>query len=200
MQFKNITTDTQTTYRLKENEQCIFFMFNRSGDITFDLVGAKAEAHIFSFFVGKNTDKNSLHIRQNHFAPKTTSHALIKSIASDESICSYEGTIFIDKNAPESDASQESRALLLSPNAFVSMKPSLEILANDVKCHHRATASPINAEALFFAKTRGLSSSQAKELLISGFWNDALEKMNALHTNEEGKENVKNILLSFPLF
>lgn len=199
MIFKDITIDKKTTYRLGAGEKCVFFLLNRSGKITFELSGIGAEAHIFSFFIGKNADKSSLRIRQVHLAPRTISHTLIKSIASDEAECAYEGTIFIAKDAPGSDASQESRAILLSPNAFVSMKPSLEILANDVKCHHKATAGPLNAEALFFAKTRGLSSFQAKEILISGFWNDALEKMNALHANEEEKENVKNILLSFSL-
>jgi len=194
MQFKNITTDTQTIYHLKENEQCVFFVFNRSGEIAFDLMEVGAEAHIFSFFIGKNADKNSLHIKQNHLAPKTISHTLIKSIASDEAECLYEGTIFIAKDAPGSDASQESRAILLSPDAFVSMKPSLEILANDVKCHHRATTSPLNAEALFFAKTRGLSSSQAKRLLIAGFWNDAIEKILALGIDKKEVENIKKFL------
>ncbi|MEI8096870.1 MAG: SufD family Fe-S cluster assembly protein [Candidatus Moraniibacteriota bacterium] len=194
MIFKDITTDKQSTYRLEAGEKCVFFMFNRSGEISFELVGTGAEAHIFSFFVGKNTDKNFLHIKQNHLAPKTISHTLIKSVASDESTCAYEGTIYIDKNAPGSDASQESRAILLSPDALVSMKPSLEILANDVKCHHRATASPLNAEALFFAKTRGLSSSQAEKLILSGFWNDALEKIQTLGIEKKEIENINSFL------
>lgn len=194
MIFKDITTDKQTTYRLGAGEKCVFFMFNRSGEVSFDLVGIGAEAHIFSFFVGKNTDKHFLHIKQNHLAPKTISHTLIKSIASDESTCTYEGTIYINKNAPESDASQESRAILLSPNALVSTKPSLEILANDVKCHHRATASPLNAEALFFAKTRGLSHSQAEKLLITGFWNDALEKIQVLGIDRGKIESINSFL------
>ena len=191
MIFKDITTDKQTTYRLGAGEKCIFFMFNRSGEVVFDLVGIGSEAHIFSFFIGKGVDKNSLHIKQNHLSPKTISHTLIKSIAFEKATCMYEGTIFIDTNAPQSDASQESPALLLSPDAVISMKPSLEILADDVKCHHRATASPLNAEALFFAKTRGLSHSQAKNLLISGFWNDTLETMNALGVDENGIKNIR---------
>lgn len=196
MKYLDISQDNKTTYVLKENEKCVFFIFNRSGEVSFDLTGIGAEAHIFSFFIGKDTDKHTLHIKQNHFAPKTVSHMLIKSIASDEALCTYEGTIFIDKNAIGSDASQESRALLLSPDALVSMKPSLEILADDVKCHHRATASPLNAEALFFAKTRGLSPAQAKKLLITGFIKSSLDEIKKLVSSDDYERIINSY---FPL-
>lgn len=194
MLFKNITTEKKTTYRLDTDERCVFFLFNRSGEISFELAGVGAEAHIFSFFIGKDKEKHALRITQNHLAPKTTSHMLIKSVVSDEASCTYEGTIYINKKASQSDASQESRAILLSSDAVVSMKPTLEILASDVICNHKATASPLNKEALFFAKTRGLSLSQAETLLLSGFFNDALVKMTDLGVETEEIETIKRIL------
>ncbi|MFZ2187375.1 MAG: SufD family Fe-S cluster assembly protein [Candidatus Moraniibacteriota bacterium] len=177
MQFRDISQDYKNTYRLGQDEKAVFFMLNRSGDVVFELAESGAEAHIFSFFIGKNADTSSLRIRQQHLAPKTVSHTLVKSVVSDESRYTYEGLIFIAAHAPQSDASQESRALLLSPDAFASMNPVLEILADDVKCRHAATASPLNREALFFAETRGLSPAQAKTLLVQGFFNDALLKI-----------------------
>ena len=194
MQFKDITIDKQTIYRLEADERYVFFLFNRSGEITFELAGIGAEAHIFAFFIGKGTEKHSLKITQNHCAPKTISHTLIKSVVSDEAECAYEGTIFIDKQASQSDASQESRAILLSSDALISMKPTLEILASDVICNHKATTSPLNKESLFFAKTRGLSLAQAKALLLSGFWNDALEKIEVLGINVTEMKNIRKIL------
>jgi len=193
MHWKDITTDRETTYTLTENEQCVFFLFNRSGNLTFELTGRNAEAHIFAFFVGKKECKHTLTIIQNHRAPKTISHTLIKSVVSDASVCMYDGTLFIDTNALGSDASQESRALLLSSDATVSMKPTLEILADDVQCSHKATASPLDREALFFAESRGISPKKAEKLLISGFWNDAFEKIALLLPKEE---KIKERLLS----
>lgn len=185
MQFKNISQDDKDTYRLGKNEKVVFFMFNRSGNITFELAGAGAEARIFSFFIGKDTDQFTLTLTQKHLAPDTVSHTLIKSTLSDKATGTYESLIFIDKKAVQSDASQESRAILLSSDASVSIKPTLEILANDVQCHHAATASPLAPEALFFAKTRGLSEQQAKNLLLHGFFNEALEKMQVRKINME---------------
>ncbi|PJA86052.1 MAG: hypothetical protein CO143_00085 [Candidatus Moranbacteria bacterium CG_4_9_14_3_um_filter_45_14] len=194
MQFRNISQENETVYTLKENERCVFFLFNRSGRITFELSGINAEARIFAFFIGRDTEKHSLQIIQNHRAPKTISHILIKSVVSDEAVCIYDGTIFIHKDAQGSNASQESRAILLSSNALVSMKPTLEILASDVICNHKATTSPLNQEALFFAETRGLSLAQAETLLLSGFWNDAVEKMADLGVKIKETENIRKIV------
>ncbi|OGI14518.1 MAG: hypothetical protein A3E38_01885 [Candidatus Moranbacteria bacterium RIFCSPHIGHO2_12_FULL_54_9] len=177
MIFKDITTDTENTYTLKENERCLFFMLNRSGEIRFELAGSGAEAHIFAFFIGKGADAATLKTSQIHSAPRTLSQALIKSVLFDAAVFTYDGLIHIEKNAPQTDASQESRALLLSPRAQAFAKPTLEILANDVKCRHAATVSPLDAEQLFFAQSRGLSHQQAEQLLIRGFFKDALEKM-----------------------
>lgn len=180
MQIIDITTDKQTVYRLKSNERVVFFMLNRSGEITFELAGTNAEAHIFSFFVGKKNDEGKLSITQKHIAPRTTSRAIIKSVLFDESEYNFSGLITVNKQAKQSDASQESRTLLLSPFASVSAKPSLEILADDVKCKHSATASNLNKESLFFARSRGLSETQAATLLVNGFFNDTIEKMKKL--------------------
>lgn len=180
MRLRDISQDQEALYTLKENERAVFFMLNRSGAITFDLSGRGAEAHIFAFFIGRNDDQGTLAITQRHSVPQTTSHALVKSVLFDASEYIYEGLIAIGKQADRSDASQESRALLLSPLAQASSKPSLEILANDVKCRHAATASPINSEALFFAQSRGLSGAQAEQLLIQGFIDEAVEKIERL--------------------
>lgn len=188
MKFIDISQDKKTLYALKKNEQCIFYMLNRNGKITFELAGENAEAHIFSFFIGKKNDKGKLSITQKHTAPKTTSRAIVKSILFDESEYTYTGLIAIEKQAKQSDASQESRTLLLSPFAGVSAKPALEILADDVKCKHSATVSNLNPEALFFARSRGLSETQATTLLINGFFNDSIKKMRAL----EADTNVIN--------
>ena len=67
------------------------------------------------------------------------------------------------------------------------MEPTLEILANDVLCRHAATTAPLNQEALFFAKSRGLSKAQAATLLINGFFNEALLKMETLGIKTKGE-------------
>lgn len=195
MKFINISQDKKSLYTLKQNERCVFFMLNRFGKITFELAGADAEAHIFSFFIGKKNTRGALSIMQKHIAPRTTSRALIKSALFDESEYTYTGLINISKQAKKSDASQESRSLLLSPLARVFANPTLEILADDVKCKHAATVSPLNPENIFFAQSRRLSARQTEHLLVNGFFQEAIEKMRVLgvETGNIEKTMTKNL-------
>ncbi len=180
MRFLDISTDTNNTYRLKKNEKAVFFLLNRFGSITFELIDIGAEAHIFALFTGKNTEQKTLSLVQKHSAPNTVSHAIIKTALFDKATFSSEGLIKIEKKAAGSDASYECRALLLSPFAQASAKPTLEILTNNVKCHHAAAIASFDPKQLFFAQSRGLSKKQAQQLLVDGFFNETLEKMEEL--------------------
>lgn len=190
MRLIDITTDTKTTYRLAENEQRVFFLWNKSGDITFELSGPNAEAHVFAFFVGKKNDVGTLTISQKHLAPHTTSRVVVKSILDDESQFSYRGTLHIAADAPLSDASQENRNLMLSPQARAFSEPALEILTSDVRCHHAATTSPINTEQLFFAQARGLSQESAKKLILRGFFQSSFDTIDTLLSSEEKEKMI----------
>lgn len=185
MQFTDISHDKQTTYRLEAHEERVFFALNRAGEIAFELSGIGATAHIFAFFAGQGENKHALNIIQKHFAPQTTSSALIKAVLQDKAELHYDGTIRIEKEAQRSNASQESRSLLLSPDASAHTKPALEILANDVRCHHAATVSPLNEAMLLYAKSRGLSERDATKLLVQGFFGEAFEKIEALGIKRE---------------
>lgn len=185
MRFIDISTDTKNLYTLTENEQVVFFLWNRDGEITFELKGTEAEAHIFAFFIGKEENQKVLTINQRHLASHTSSHVLVKSILDNRASFAYRGTIHIAKDAPLSDASQENRNLLLSEEARASSEPTLEILNNDVRCHHAATTSPLNQEQLFFARTRGLSDAQAEKLLIQGFLHSSIEKLGKLISSQD---------------
>lgn len=195
MLFKDITHDSKTTYQLNENEQGVYFLFNRSGDITFELGGENAQAHVFAFFNATEEEHYTLTITQKHLAPQTTSHVVVKSLLNDKAQLNYRGTIFIAKNAPLSDASLENRNLLLSPLAKVISEPALEILQNDVRCHHAATTSSINREALFFSQTRGLTHKQAQTLLTSGFFRSSLTDLQELIPSQDS-EKMLALLLS----
>lgn len=180
MRYQDISTDTETVYRLAEKEETVFFMLNRTGQITIELAGPGATAHIFALYTDVGEAKQSLSLTQKHLAPDTVSSALVKSALDGTSTFSYDGAIRIVKDAHRSDASQESRALLLSPAARAQARPALEILAHDVKCHHAATTAPLSTEALYFAESRGLSRTDATTLLIRGFFQEALERMEKL--------------------
>lgn len=180
MKFFDISTDTKSLYQLKKNEKTVFFMLNRSGEITFDMNESGGEAHIFSFFLLSGPEPQTLKLIQKHRAPRTSSQALVKAALAGQGSLAYEGLIHIEQSGNLSEAFQESRALLLSKDAHMFTKPALEILAPDVRCHHAATSSPLNPDSLFYIRSRGLGEKEGRELLLRGFFNEALEKMEVL--------------------
>ncbi len=197
MLFRDITHDTKAVYTINTDEQVVFFMLNRSGQIAFELTGNRAAAYVFAFFIGKNHDTVSLNIIQNHRAPNTTSRVLVKSVLHDDAQFSYHGTLHITKAAHLSDASQENRNLLLSSRTKAFSEPTLEILTSDVRCRHAASTNPLNRETLYALEARGLSPLEAQNLLISGFLRSSIETLNTLVAREDQEKVIsliKNII------
>lgn len=81
----------------------------------------------------------------------------------------FNGKVFVREGAQLTDSSQQSRNLLLSDKARVDTKPQLEIYADDVKCAHGAAVGQLDAEHLFYLKSRGLPEAQARNLLTYAF-------------------------------
>lgn len=141
------------------------------------LVGKNAVATIIGVIVGDKASKVVLHTLQQHEAPGTTSDLLVKTVLKDHATCMYDGGIRVEKLAQKTNAYQRNENLLLSEKTYAESKPSLEILANDVRCTHGATVGPIDAEQLWYLSTRGIAKSKGEELIADGFINSALMRI-----------------------
>jgi len=177
MLFTNISQDTNPVYRLSQDGLHIFFLLNRSGDITFELLRPGTKAIIFALFTGKGHDAYQLNLIQKHHAATTSSRAVVKSVLSGAATVSYSGTIHIAPSAIKSDAAQESRSLLLSPHARVVTQPNLEIHTDDVQCYHAATVSSVDPEKMFYLGSRGLDPAAASHLIVTGFLGEVFESL-----------------------
>jgi Fe-S cluster assembly protein SufD len=104
-----------------------------------------------------------------HAAAHTTSRELYRGIAEDRGRAVVRGKVIVQPDAQHIDAQQSNRNLLLSPLAEIDTRPELEIYANDVKCSHGATTGQLDATALFYLRSRGLSEAQARAMLIRAF-------------------------------
>lgn len=110
----------------------------------------------------------------DHAKPHCDSYELYKGILSGRSRAVFNGKIIVRLDAQKTDAKQSNKALLLSEDAQVTTKPQLEIFADDVKCTHGATVGQLDAESLFYLRSRALSEAQARQLLIHAFAADLL--------------------------
>jgi Fe-S cluster assembly protein SufD len=116
---------------------------------------------------------------QIHQAPNTKSDLLYKNALLDQSRTIFSGLIIVDPDAQKTDAYQSNRNLMLSDDAESNSLPGLEIQANDVRCTHGATSSRIDPEQEFYLKSRGIPPEAANELLIFGFFEEVLKRLES---------------------
>jgi Fe-S cluster assembly protein SufD len=87
----------------------------------------------------------------------------------------FNGKIFVQPQAQKTNAYQSNKNILLSDSASVNTKPQLEIFADDVKCSHGCTVGQLDEEGLFYLRSRGLSETVARSLLVHAFVIDVLD-------------------------
>ncbi len=133
------------------------------------LEGPGAEANLHGLFVPGGTQHIDTYTLVDHAAPHTRSNEEYRGIAASRGRGVYRGKVIVRKDAQKTDSRQSSRNLLLSPTAEIDTRPELEIYANDVKCSHGATTGQLDATSLFYLRSRGLSESEARALLIRAF-------------------------------
>lgn len=104
-----------------------------------------------------------------HAAPHGRSHQLHKMVLADASHAVFNGRIVVAPGAQGTDSSQAGRGLLLSDRARIDAKPELEIEADDVKCAHGVAIGQIDADQLFYLKSRGIDEVTARDLLTYAF-------------------------------
>jgi Fe-S cluster assembly protein SufD len=124
----------------------------------------------------------------DHAKPHCTSRELYKGILSDHARAVFNGRIIVRPNAQKTDARQTNKNLLLSDDALVNTNPQLEINADDVKCAHGATIGQLDADVLFYLRSRGIDLETARHLLTYGFMSDisARIQIDAIRSELEG--------------
>jgi Fe-S cluster assembly protein SufD len=113
----------------------------------------------------------------DHAQPHGRSRQLHKCIVGGAAHAVFNGKILVRPGAQRTDSTQESRNLVLSDRAHVDTKPQLEIFADDVKCAHGATVGQLDAEQIFYLKSRGLSEPTARDLLTFAFAAEIVERI-----------------------
>jgi Fe-S cluster assembly protein SufD len=117
------------------------------------------------------------HTTLDHAKPHGQSRQLHKCIVADDAHAVFNGRVIVRKDAQQTDSAQASRNLLLSDRARVDTKPELEIFADDVKCAHGAAVGQIDAEELFYLKSRGLDEASARDLLTYAFAAEVIDRV-----------------------
>ncbi len=148
-----------------------------SKDIVCKLVGQSASFDYNGIDFGHSNIKHESKVEASHEANATQSTQSFRALASDESNFNIDTLVRMNAQAIASESHQLAKAILMSPNARVAAKPQLRIETDDVVANHGVAIGPLDEEQLHYMTTRGLSSGDAHQLLITGFINEAIEKI-----------------------
>lgn len=167
--FLDITEASENTYIIRKPGTYVYVFRNKNAELTFIVRTPRATVWIFGTYDLHNDENYRLCTKQVHETANSSSHLVIKSALEDASGLSHQGMIHIQKPASNTNASLESRHLLLGANAHATAQPNLEIESDDVHCSHAVTTSPLNKESIFFLESRGVLPQKAKEIIKKGF-------------------------------
>jgi Fe-S cluster assembly protein SufD len=142
-----------------------------------DLAGRGATSRVTGAYFTDGDQHIDYDTFQLHQAPDTTSDFAFKGALRDTSTAVWRGMIRVERDAQKTNAYQENRNLMLSPTTHAVPIPGLEILANDVRCTHGATVGRVDRDELFYLMARGLPRSEAERLIVRGFFQDVLDRI-----------------------
>lgn len=157
------------------------------------LNGPAADASMLGLYFAEDDQHFDMRTLQDHAAPRCSSDLLYKGALKDRSHTVYSGLIRVQPGAEKTDAYQANRNLVLSDHAKADSKPELEILNNDVRCTHGSTVGQVDENQLFYLQSRGISPDEATRLIVEGFFEDVINRLNvepvreALHSAIERK-------------
>jgi Fe-S cluster assembly protein SufD len=188
------------TTQVIQQKQSVFstHTFTLSGsfvrnNLTLVLDDEYIESHLNGLYLTAGDQVVDNHTVVDHRKPNCNSNELYKGIIDGKSTATFNGKIFVKKDAQKTNAFQSNKNILLSETGTINTKPQLEIYADDVKCSHGSTTGKLDADKIFYLRARGLSTESAKKLLMHAFASEVVNtiKIEALREYIKGKISTK---------
>jgi len=163
-------------------------------DIGIGLKGEGADCTMNGVYLADDEKLMDTHTSLDHAMPHCTSHEIYKGILAGKAKAVFNGRIIVRLDAQKTDAKQTNRALLLSDEATINSNPQLEIFADDVKCTHGAAVGQLDEEAMFYLQARGLTRTEARDMLLHAFAGEVLDGLKIPALREQIETNFFNTL------
>ena len=149
-------------------------------DIATRLDAQGCEATLIGLYMADGRQHMDHHTLIDHARPRGTSREFYKGVLDGAARAVFNGKVIVRPDAQQTDAHQSNRNLLLSEHAEVDTKPQLEIYADDVKCSHGATVGQLDAEQIYYLRSRGMDDAAARALLTFAFAEDVATRVSCV--------------------
>ena len=133
------------------------------------LMGKRARGEVLSIALAGQNQHQDAGAKMLHFAPKTSSRIISKSISKQGGRTSYRGLVQVFPGAKNASSFVSCDALILDEKSRSDTYPVLRIKEKDVQIQHEATVERLGEEKLFYLNSRGINKEDAASLLVNGF-------------------------------
>ena len=158
------------------------------------LAGENSSCHISGVYLMDRNQHIDNQVLIDHMVPNCQSNEMFKGILDDHASGIFNGHVIVRKDAQKTNAYQSNKNILLTDKATVDAKPFLEIYADDVKCSHGATVGQLDSDAMFYIRSRGISESNARILLMYAFAAEVVNKISIPELRQRIDDMVKKRL------
>ena len=158
------------------------------------LQGERSVCNLGGLYLADGTQRMDYDVRLDHAVPNCRSSQIFKGILDEEARAHFDGLIRVEPGAQHTEAYQANHNLLASDKARACSQPQLEIYADDVKCSHGATVGRLNADELFYMRSRGIPAAEARVLQQMAFTHEVVELIPSPELREQMQELVEKRL------
>ncbi len=142
-----------------------------------DLEGEGCKSEVNGLVMAAGQQHFDFDLNQYHRVGSNVSDVLFHVALADKARSNFSGNVLCAPGSQKIDGYQQNRNLLLSDTARADSMPKLEIEANDVACTHGATFTTYDEGQYFYCRSRGLSEAEAKRLLVRGFFQEVVNRV-----------------------
>ena len=172
----------QIRVKLGRDSKLTLYVINAGGrlvrqDLYIDADGVNSELMLRGINLLGGESHTDVTLVLGHTVEHTRSTETIRNVVFDKAKGVFQGQIRVAQRAQKTDAKMACNTLLLSDDAEFSVKPELEIFADDVLCGHGATVADIHPTHLFYLRSRGIPEQQARHLLVQAFVQETVEEL-----------------------
>ncbi len=143
-----------------------------------DVTGDNATTHLAGLAVVTDEQAVANEVALHHRGKRCTSRQIFKYAVFDKGEGVFGGRVTVHPDALFTDAQQNNRNLLMSPDARMEAAPQLEIYCDEVKCSHGATTGQLDERALFYMQSRGIPRAEAVRMLTQAFMVDVIDNID----------------------
>lgn len=141
------------------------------------LKGDNSVGEFYSVAVANHYQQADTGTKMVHIGKNTKSTIVSKGISAGQGQNSYRGLVKVVAAAENARNYTQCDSLLMSDRCGAHTFPYMEVKNPTAKVEHEATTSKISDDQLFYCRSRGVSTEDAVNMIVSGFCKDVFKEL-----------------------